>query len=207
MPSVTAQSLISQTKALIQDPDNDRWQDYEHLLALNEGQRVIASVKPDACSTVTTHTLVAGTRQTLPSNGVALIRAIRNVDGAGAPGRAVYATTLDLLTSSTPGWHAATPTGTVYCAAVDPAVPRVFYVSPPVTEGVKVDLHYAIVPATVRQQEDVISIDDLYAGALVDFMCFRAYCKDQDLAGASPKAQMHLQLFNLAVGARIEGGK
>lgn len=77
--SVTVASVISRVESILQDAGNIRWPESELLLWVNDAQREIALLKPDATATNTSSLLVAGTKQTIPDDGNRLLRVVRNM--------------------------------------------------------------------------------------------------------------------------------
>jgi hypothetical protein len=197
MPTITAQAILSKVELLIQDTTNIRWSENELLGWLNDGQREICTVKPDASTKVASMALAAGTKQAIPADGTAAIKVTRNMGAGGStPGGAVRKVPMELLDSSTPNWHTATATATVLHFSVDPRMPRNFYVYPPSLGTTQVELLYAAAPTDVAAVGNTISIDDLYATALIDYIAYRAYLKDHELIGNDVRAASHYKLFS-----------
>lgn len=197
MPTIVASAILSKVETLLQDTTNIRWSEAELLGWLNDGQREICTVKPDASTKVVSVALAAGTKQAIPSDGVAVIKVVRNMGAAGTtPGAAVRKVPMELLDSSLPNWHSATATTTVQHFTVDPRMPRNFYVYPPSVGTTQVELLYAATPADVASVGGVISVDDLYATALIDYVAYRAYLKDHELIGNDVRASSHYKLFS-----------
>jgi hypothetical protein len=197
MPTITAQSIINKAKITLQDTTNVRWADTELLAYLNDGQREICMKRPDACSVLANITLVAGTRQAIPDAGTAILRVVRNMGTNGTtPGRAVRHVPMDLLDANVPNWHAATPVNEIVHVAVDLRIPQNFYVYPPANSGVQLEAIYAAPPAEVAAVGNTITVDDVFATPLFDYICFRAYTKDQESTGNVDRAKGHRELFD-----------
>ena len=81
--SVTVQSVIDRVQAVLQDTTGVRWPvTAELVLWVNDAQREIALLKPDASAVNTTVTLAAGTKQEIPSAGNRLLKVIRNMSAS-----------------------------------------------------------------------------------------------------------------------------
>ena len=81
--TVTAQSVLDRVQQTLQDTGGIRWSSTaELILWLNDAQREIALLKPDATAVNTTVTLVDGTKQTIPTDGNRLLSVVRNMTGA-----------------------------------------------------------------------------------------------------------------------------
>lgn len=195
MPTILASAIISSVKTTIQDTTNVRWSDAELLGYLNDGQRAIATRRPDSCSVIGNVTCVAGTKQALPDAATSVLRVLRNMGSGSTPGRAIRHVPLELLDANVPNWHAMTPVPEILHAVLDPRMPQNFYVYPPAAANTVVEVLYAGPPADVPNTSTAISIDDVYATALKDYIAMRAYLKDQDLAGNAERAALHEKLF------------
>lgn len=203
MPTVIASAIITKAKTILQDTTSVRWTDAELLGWLNDGQREVCMRRPDVSTKLISHPLVAGTRQSIPADGTAALKVVRNMGSGGAtPGRAVRHVAMDILDSNVPNWHAETASGTILHAVTDMRIPRTFYVYPPAISGTQVELLYAAPPAELASTASVLTVDDFYAGPLVDWVCSRAYEKDQDTTGSADRAASHRAKFDASVGAK-----
>lgn len=50
----------------------------------------------------------------------------------------------------------------------------------------------------------VISIDDVYSVSMIDYVAFRAYSKDDDMAGNADRAMAHRKLYMESLGAKSQ---
>lgn len=205
MPTITAQSIINKVKVTLQDTTNVRWTDTELLAYLNDGQREICMRRPDASSVLANITLVQGTRQQIPDAGTAVLRVLRNMGTSGTqPGRAIRHIPLDLIDANVPNWHAATAQAEILHAMTDARMPQYFYVYPPATAGTQLEVLYAAPPAEVATPSGTISLDDVFATPLMDYILFRAYTKDQDMAGNATRAEAHFKLFESSMNGKTQ---
>jgi hypothetical protein len=201
--TVSVQSVIDRVQAILQDTTGIRWPVVSELvLFINDAQREIALLKPDASAVNTTVTLTAGTKQDIPTAGNRLLRVVRNMSAAsgGTGKRAVRLVSRDILDSQTPDWHDpsvsgdAAHTNIVKHYVYDEQNPRNFYVYPGVSGSSHVEIVYSANPATVTQSGD-LSIPDIFANAVADYTLFRAYTKDAEYAGNNQRASTHYNLF------------
>lgn len=204
MPTITANAIITKAQIILQDTTSIRWVVSELLGWLNDGQREVCMARPDACTKVSSVPTVAGTKQAVPSDGTAAIKVIRNMGGGSTPGLAIRKVPMELLDSSVPNWHSQTATGTAQHFCVDVRMPKVFYLYPPSNGTNQVELLYAAPPADVAAVGNVISVDDVFAGPLVDYICFRAYSKDNDLIGNADRAKGHRVLFSESMNSKSQ---
>lgn len=207
---IPAQSVIRRCVETLQDPTSIRWPVSELVRYLNDGQREVALYRPDSMGTTATVTCVAGTKQSLPTNGAKLIDVVRNVAGAK---KAVRLTNREILDAQTPGWHNLAGVSEILHYMYDPRDPRVFYVYPPATTSAQLDIVYAAYPTDITEPIDGslysavvgnIGVPDIYTNALQDYILYRAYTKDSEYAGNAARAQAHYAAFANALGVEIK---
>lgn len=176
MGTILASALIERAENILQDITNLRWQEAEMLQYLNDGQREIVLLKPDANVTTASAVCVAGTKQSLPTGGIALIDVIRNMGIGGAtPGNAPFRTTKDTLDRHDPTWHTTTASATTEAWWMDERNPTVFYVYPPqpTSSFGYLELAYTANPTDIATTATAISLPDIYAGAMLDYLLYR----------------------------------
>lgn len=205
--SVTVQSVIDRVQAVLQDTTGVRWPvTAELVLWVNDAQREIALLKPDASAVNTTVTLATGTKQEIPSAGNRLLKVIRNMSASsgGVGKRAIRLVDLSVLDSQTPNWHDPATTGdaahtnVVKHYSYEEANPRNFYVYPGVSGNAYVELVYSANPVTVTLSDN-LSIPDIFANAIMNYVLYMAYMKDAEFAGNQQRASSHFQLFTASV--------
>lgn len=199
--------VISRVRFILNDADASgyRWTDAELIDAINDAQGVIAIHRPDAFPVDEVATLVAGSKQTLPTGGYRLMDVIRNIGSDGTtPGRAIRPTDRDTLDAYDPYWHTNTKKGEVKNFLYDERNVNVFYVNPPVNAGVKVQVLYAKRPTTLTATNNDLAIADSYFEAVILFTLFRAYAKEADFAGNAQLAGNYLSLFASLLGIKLQ---
>jgi len=209
MGTLTADAIILKARRIFQDDTGVRWQDAEELDWLNDGQREIVLIRPDANVVNATVLLSVGTKQTIPAAGVTLIDVVRNMVGAGqaTAGKVVRLVDREVLDATNPDWHsqAASANGEVDHYVFDKRDPKTFYVypQPPATPN-GIELVYSAAPDVVAFVNDTIKIDDIYANALLDYMLYRSYSKDADYSGNVNRAAAHFQAFLQSLGMKAQ---
>lgn len=201
--ATTAASVISTTSTLLQDTTNVRWPTAELLNYLNDGQREIALYKPNASVTTTNKVLGAGSKQSLPSDGLVLIDVVRNMGNGAQPGNAIRVVAREVLDAQVPDWHTATGAAVkhyVY-SSMDP---KTFYVYP-AASGSAIEITYGQTPATVAAVGNNITVDDIWTPALVNYICYRAYSKDAEYAANAAAAQSYYQAFIAQMTGKTAG--
>lgn len=205
--SVTVQSVIDRVQTVLQDTTGVRWPVVgELVLWINDAQREIALLKPDASATNTTITLATGTKQDIPSEGNRLLKVVRNMSAAanGDGKRAVRIVDREVLDAQTPDWHDPTVSGdaahttTVKHYTYEESNPRNFYVYPGVAGNAYLEIIYSSNPANVALSGS-LSIPDIYANAILNYVLYMAYMKDAEYAGNAQRAGSHYQLFTGSV--------
>lgn len=210
--TITAANLLLRIRDTLQDTTGVRWLDAELLRYMNDAQREIVNLRPDASSTTTNVALVVGTAQTIPTAGLRLIKVVRNMSAAGGSAtgkRAVRIVDREILDTQEPNWHDPTVTGdathttTVKHYVFDEDDPRRFYVYPGASStSTFIEIVYSTSPTDFANTSSAtMFIDDIYANALIDYVLYRSYMKDAEFAGNAQRAQSHYQLFANSVGA------
>ena len=142
MGTITGANIISRVQDTLQDTTSVRWPEAELLRYINDAQREVVNLRPDASATTSNVQLVTGTKQTLPTTGLRLIKVTRNMSdasGGATGGRAVRIVDIDILNTQEPDWNDPTVTGdaahgtTVKHYIFDQDDPRSFYVYPGVS--------------------------------------------------------------------------
>lgn len=205
--TVSVNSVVDRVQTVLQDTTGVRWPvTSELILWVNDAQREIALMKPDASAVNTTVTLVDGTKQSIPTAGNRLLKVVRNMSAAsgGTGKRAVRLVDREVLDSQSPDWHDPSVTGAAAHTSVvkhyiyDESNPRNFYVYPGVSGNAYLEIIYSANPSTVAAGDN-LSIPDIYANAVMNYVLYMAYMKDAEFAGNATRATTHYQLFTTAV--------
>tara|TARA_B100000900_G_scaffold364260_1_gene338784 strand:+ start:634 stop:1341 length:708 start_codon:yes stop_codon:yes gene_type:complete len=209
MGTITGANIISRVQDTLQDTTSVRWPEAELLRYINDAQREVVNLRPDASATTSNVQLVTGTKQTLPTTGLRLIKVTRNMSaasGSATGGRAVRIVDIDILNTQEPDWNDPTVTGdaahgtTVKHYIFDQDDPRSFYVYPGVSGNAFVEIVFSKSPTDLSSTSSTIDIDDTFANAIIDFVLFKAYLKDAEYAGNAQRSNQHYALFNNSLG-------
>jgi hypothetical protein len=205
MATITAQTILDRATTILQDATNVRWTASELLGWLNDGQREIVLIKPDSFTKNQSMVLVAGTKQQIPSDGIMLIDVVRNmgVDGTTA-GNAIRVVSREVLDAVNPDWHVQASNVVAKHFFFDPRDPKRFYVYPKSPGTNYVELVYSASPTDVAAVGNVITLDDIFMGALIDYVLYRAYSKDAEFAANKELAVGHYQAFANALGVKSQ---
>ena len=182
-------SIVTDAAAeILQDTNGVAWSPAQLVAWLNEAQRAVAVLRPDASAETDDVDLVAGTKQTLPAGSIRLLAVIRNTGGSAI--RLVERASLD---DYTPDWHEADP-GAAVEYIYDEKFPTVFWVNPPSAGSVQVEASYAVSPADCADVNADIALDDIYQPAMLEWVLYRSYARFSDERSVG-RASTHRSTF------------
>lgn len=201
MGTISAQAIVDRARHILQDTTSGgtRWLDDELLKWLNDAQREIVLLKPNAYSSVVDINLVTGTKQEIPATGLMLLAVVRNTAG-----RAVRRVDRNILDSENPDWHTVTAAAVVEHYVFDEDAQTTFWVYPPNNAAGSVEAIISEAPADVAAIGNTITLNDIYANVILDYLLYRAYSKDTDYAGNAQRAASHYQAFNNSLGVKVQ---
>ena len=211
--TITGANLLLRIEDTLQDTTNVRWSEAELLRYINDAQREIVNLRPDASADHANVQLATGTEQAIPDVGLRLIKVVRNMSAAGGSAtgkRVIRIVDREILDSQEPDWHDPTVTGDAAHTTVvkhyvfDEDDPRKYYVYPGVSGNAFVEIVFSRSPTDLANTSATLYVDDIYANAIIDFVLYRAYMKDAEFAGNQQRASSHYQLF---VGSVTQGAK
>ena len=198
MATVKAVDLINRAEEILQDNTNVRWSQQTLLNYLNDGQREVVLFRPDANPVNASFTLAANAaKQTLPSAALRLLSIYKNASPTTKPITNIERRVLD---DQIEDWYGTTVTNVEHYV-YDPMDPKIFYVYPHTTSSsATISIVYSSAPGDITisnftSDTTVISLDDVYANAILDYMLYRAYQKDTEYAGDMQRSAMYLQTF------------
>ena len=206
MGTIAASAIIRKAQIILLDEKaGTRWSVNDELLPwLNEGQRAIVAIKPNANIKRAAINLVAGTLQKLPDDCVQLIDVPRNIDANGNAGRAVRIVMREMLDAQVPTWHSRPVSRIVKHYIYAQQDPKIFYVYPsqPTQSPGAVEVVYGAKPKDIQIGEPIV-LDDIYEGVLLDYILYRAYSKDSEYANQH-RASAHYSAVINALGGRVQ---
>lgn len=174
--------ILQNVNFVLDDPNNTKFSLTQKIAAINSALQALISYRPDAASYTTMMLLVAGTRQTLPSDGVRLLKVIRNrgQSGLSDAGRAIRKADMLVQDALIPDWHETTGQTTIDEYFYDSITPKDFYVYPPapVSPIIGVDISYVRVLPTITAGTDTLPVDDYFAPAIQEWMLYSLWCGD-----------------------------
>ena len=208
--TITAANLLLRIRDTLQDTTGVRWLDAELLRYMNDAQREVVNLRPDASADHANVQLATGTEQVIPDVGLRLIKVVRNMSAAGGSAtgkRVIRIVDREILDTQEPNWHDPTVTGDAAHTTVpkhyvfDEDDPRKYYVYPGVAGNAFVEIVFSRSPTDFANVSSAVSyLDDTYANGIIDFVLYRAYMKDAEFAGNNQRATTHFQLFTSSLG-------
>jgi hypothetical protein len=209
--TVTVQSVIDKVRLVVQDTSGIRWIESELVGWINDAQREIVLMKPDAGATNATVTLDTGTKQDIPATGNRLLKVVRNMSAAsnGTGGRAIRIVDKEVLDAQVPSWHDPTATGDAQHGTLikhyiyDETNPRNFYVYPGVSGNSYIEIVYSGNPTTVTASGN-LGVPDIYSNAVMNYTIYMCYMKEADYSGNQERAASHFQLFLTSVTGKSQ---
>lgn len=207
--ATTVRSILNRAAALLSDEEHIRWDEAELLEWLNDGQRVVArGPATDVYVLRDNITAIEGTVQNLPADAIRLVDVVKNV----ASGAVIYESDYATVNALSRTWRNAS-NGTAEVYFYDPSNPKQFEVYPPQNGGELIEIVYNAQPSDATITGN-ISISDMYADSLMDYIMYRAMSKDtEDSATDLGKATAFYRAFLLGIGfkdttdALIEPGR
>lgn len=200
MGTIAARTIIDNAATQLTDIPGVRWTRAELLSWLNDGQRQIVLIQPNATNTVASVQLTQGTRQPLPANGWMLLGVSCNMGSNGTtPGRAIRQISRELLDNFDPDWRTSTPSAVTKNYMYDIQDQLAFAVYPPSTGTNYIQINYSKQPDTITNEDDPIEVFDVFKPALLDYILFRACSKDAEYAPGVALSQTYGASFIAAV--------
>lgn len=213
MATIRAKAVVATASELLQDVGQVRWTAKTLLGYLNDGQREIVLLRPDAGAKTVPLGLVAGTRQVLPDDGIRLITVMRNLKPDLSAGKAVTIIEREELDAIDPNWHAAAAASSIDHYVFDGRNPTAFYVYPPALAATKLEAVYQANPVdcTITNvggggSDSTISLNDIYQTALIEYLLHKAFEAQTD-ARDTRKASDHYNLFLKRLGLKTSADK
>lgn len=208
--TIPAKSIIQRIVRDLNDETSIRWTVPDLVRYFNDGQREIATLRPDSMSTRITHSLVAGAKQSIPANGTKLIDI--NSNAAGNKG-AVTKVSDALLSTQVRGWRNLPGTNEILHYIYDDREPKTFEVFPPALSTAALDLEYSALPGDIPEPADGVTfaavtgnfaMGALFANALQHYILFRCYSKDTEYTANPELAQAYQQRYANDLGIEIK---
>jgi len=199
MGTVLASKIADDVAKLLFDDNYDAFGPSDHLNFINAGQKQAVLIKSDISISNDAVQLAVGTKQSISATGISFIKLVRNMGTDGlTPGKVIRFVDMASLDRHNPDWHTDTASATIELYTFDPRNPKHFYVFPPqpaANQGYAERIE-SVLPTDIAKIGDVITIDDIYESALLNYDLYRAYSIDaKQSETAGKKAMFHYGLF------------
>jgi hypothetical protein len=207
MSTLTLGTICNTVEKKLQDESNVDYSQAELIGLYNLTIRLIVSLVPKAYTKIATMKCVSGIQQSLPSNGLQLVRPICNMGTDGTTvGAPILPATLERISLIDPDWTTATASTTVELIIPMPDTPATFFCYPasPGTNYIKIQ-HSATPPGATYDgdgdwQIGTIALSDEYSDAIINGMLYMAYDVDTDIPGTADRSQLYYNRFMKLLG-------
>lgn len=199
-------------------PASVTWTEDQLIEWVNDAQRAAALVRPDCTATTGNITLVDGTKQSLPAGGLRLLSVVRNMGAGGTtPGRAIIGPVArELKEGFNPDWHADIANAVTKEYLFDDRAPTTFWVSPPGIAGQKIEAVWSKAPTDITildneasdpDENDLLTVSDVYAPALIEWMLYRCFARDSETTPNYARAGNHYRNFFNLLGVKFQSDR
>lgn len=176
--TVQVSLILSNVTAQLNDAGYVHWSQDELLKYGSEGQVELVKMKPDAATKTVTLQLVAGAKQTNPSDAIEILDMRQNENGA-----VVTPCDRTPLDRFQPTWMT-TPTASTVKHWMDDPQPDTFYVYPAQSNTpAKVIVTHSFAPPALTAN-GTLGVRDIYQSQIENYILFRAFSKDSEPASA-----------------------
>ena len=202
-------AILNTVRTITNDPNDVVYSLSQKEQALNEAIRAVSLHRPDSAATTTNVALVSGTKQSLPSDCVRLIRVIRNKSGSGGTttGKSVRLMDLNRISDRVVDWHNVTGDD-VLEYGYEQNNQSVFWVYPHIGSAsdkfVEV-IYQRSIPDVVSA--DTFPINDLYSVAVKEWMLYSLWSSDNEQSPNYAMALKKLEVFFTLLGLKGESDK
>jgi len=177
--AILASSIITSVRRVLLDPSPGvTWLDANLLALINEAERAICALKREAFPVRATVTMAAGTKQTLPADGLSIMDLGTNI----ASGRRAVLCNRELMDAAAISFPAATQEIDVQEWTKDDRDPTRFDVIPPNTGAGQVTVLYGAIPPAIGAVGSAINLQDSYESIIKAFVIAQAYSENTDRA-------------------------
>ena len=184
----------------LNDPEGVTWTEAQLISALNQALRMLQLLRPDATAKHAIVNVQEGPRQSIPIDGVRLIRVVCNVRSNGASGQVIRLVQKEDLDSASGSWMQATGL-LVKEYMYDSRIPKQFFIYPAVTVEKQIEIEYSARADTVTNLnfDQPLPVDAMYSQPIQELMMYKLLSGDAT-NGAS--GNDHLTIANELLGVK-----
>lgn len=205
--TIKANTPITLAANLLGDPTYQSWRIEHHYEYLNDALRVLGILKPGYFATLHKWQLAANkAEQTIPTGFYLILRDPYNMGTDGNTyGRSITPVPASALDQIVTDWRNATPAAAIKHYVYDAErAPQRFEVYPRPNAAIYAQGELAADPTKVSDQNDTLSCHDTAAPALVEWMLYRAFSREDEDTFAPQKAAAHAGLFFQMLGLKVK---
>lgn len=195
--TILASVIINAARFTLMDAALATWSDAVLLADLNSAERKVCLLKPEAFPTRAAVALVAGSKQTIPATGIAILDVYDNVSN----GQTIRLVDRGLMDEAARFWAAATQEALVQDWCADAKDPTRWDAFPPNNGSGSVNILYGAVPTPIASTATNINLPDVYESVLKCFVLAEAY------AHSSKRYDPQKSAFYEAQGMQLLGIK
>ena len=194
--------LTNRVRVLLRDIDEGgvQWRDPELIQWFNEACTEVARLRPEACSSTSTLSLVAGAKQSVAELGASrVLEVICNMVGEDE-GRAVRRANRATLDNEDPNWMAGTKSDTVFRYCESRTDPRSYFVYPPSDGTGSLMVVLGDSPEQVTELTDAFPLPSMYAACVANYILYRAFSKFTESEAMQARATGYYNVFMGQIG-------
>ena len=197
-----ASDVLNRCSTILNDTERARWTAPMLLEFLADAMRQTVLLRPDSNSTVSVVLLSErNTKQRIPTNAVRFLSLVRNMGAGGnIPGSPITPTTREAMDSASATWHIDGLSDVIDHYLYNADTPNFFYVSPPPTTGVYVEMEFAKDIADIITLSDALPMASIWIEPLREYVLYRAYSVNAASTNDRGRADSHLRQYYLALG-------
>lgn len=202
--AVTAQNVIDAARSILQDTSGSTGTYYlvaDMLKDVNEGQKEMVRMNLSFNPVRESVQMIAGSKQSIPSDSAGLISITRNMGTAGtSPGKSIRRIERKVLDDLVPDWHYANPSATTKFYVYEPEKDEShFDIYPPMPSGNLryLEMIHGGIPDDILIGGDIL--DDTHKATLINYVLYRRYSQDSENGGDNGLAEAYRAKFEKAI--------
>ncbi|MCP5230901.1 MAG: hypothetical protein H6948_02205 [Zoogloeaceae bacterium] len=207
MGTLIGSGLYARAAEVLEDTSYVAYLEASLIEWVNDAQRAVVLVRPDAKASVENILLTASSAlQSLPSGALRLGGLLSNMGADGAtPGRGITGPVKrEEMDAANPTWR--TDTGAYVRQYVyDEDSPLSFWIYPTLTADLYVEAKVYRVPTDIAAGDDTIDLDDIYGPAIIEWLLYRCYARDSERSPNYTRASRHFKNFFDLLGVKTRG--
>ena len=203
--SLTVNSIVSQAAGILHDTGSTRYSANDLIAYINDAQRRICQMKPEAYTQTVVTPLAVGARQDLPIGALRLLDVYRNVTTANIVGRSVRLIDRSVLDNEDPDWQRRTGSQVEHYCYEPENNPRVYWIFPAISpakaSAAQLEISVAADPPDVAAGQIPV-VDPTFHEAIIHYVVSMAISRDSEFGDQMNRAQFHAQAFATGIGVR-----